>query len=89
MTNLELKNSGLVYDPMDTPNCTLTTTNHLLEPELRRKAYQYYKRIKICDNVWLGSNVVVLPGVTIGELSAASFEKLPTVDTAKMPPLCL
>ena len=51
------------------PNCTLTTANHPIEPELRRKGYQYCKKIKICDNVWLGSNVVVLPGVTIGENS--------------------
>ena len=51
------------------PNCTLTTANHPICPELRRKGYQYTKKIIIKDNVWLGSNVVVLPGVTIGENS--------------------
>lgn len=51
------------------PNCTLTTANHPIDPDLRRKTYQYAKKIVIKDNVWLGSNVVVLPGVTIGENS--------------------
>ena len=54
---------------MFAPNCTLTTTNHPICPELRRKGYQYCKKIFIGDNVWLGSNVVVLPGVTIGKNS--------------------
>ena len=48
------------------PNCTLTTANHPLDSTLRGKGYQYCKKIVIEDNVWLGSNVVVLPGVTIG-----------------------
>ena len=51
------------------PNCTLTTANHPINPDLRRKGYQYAKKIVIGNNVWLGSNVVVLPGVTIGENS--------------------
>ena len=51
------------------PNCTLTTANHPLNPELRGKGFQYAKKIIIEDNVWLGSNVVVLPGVTIGKNS--------------------
>lgn len=54
---------------MFAPNCTLTTTNHPINPKLRRKGCQYCKKIFIGDNVWLGSNVVVLPGVTIGENS--------------------
>ena len=54
---------------MFAPNVTLTTANHPIEPELRRKGYQYAKKIFIKDNVWLGANVVVLPGVTIGENS--------------------
>lgn len=49
------------------PNCTLTTANHPIDPTLRGKGYQYCKKIVIGNNVWLGSNVVVLPGVTIGD----------------------
>lgn len=52
---------------MFAPNVTLTTANQPLDATLRGKGYQYYKKIVIENNVWLGSNVVVLPGVTIGE----------------------
>ena len=62
------------------PNVTLTTTNHPIEPELRRKAYQYCKKIIIKDNVWLCSNVVVLPGVTIGENSVIAAGSVVTKD---------
>ena len=51
------------------PNCVLTTANHPINPELRSKAFQYAKKIIIEDNVWLGSGVIVLPGVTIGKNS--------------------
>lgn len=62
------------------PNCTLTTANHPINPELRRKTYQYAKKIVIKDNVWLGSNVVVLPGVTIGENTVIGAGSVVTKD---------
>ena len=65
---------------MFAPNVTLTTTNHPIAPELRRKAYQYCKKIVIKDNVWLCSNVVVLPGVTIGENSVIAAGSIVTKD---------
>ena len=34
--------------------------------ELRRKGTQFSLPVRIGNDVWLGSNVVVLPGVTIG-----------------------
>ena len=36
---------------------------------MRRKQAQYNAPIHIGNNVWIGANVVVLPGVTIGENS--------------------
>ena len=54
---------------MFAPNVTLTTANHPIDPTLRAKTFQYAKKIVIEDNVWLGANVVVLPGVTIGKNS--------------------
>ena len=38
---------------------------HALEPSKNRKLN--YAPIKICNNVWLGADVTVLQGVTIGE----------------------
>lgn len=46
-------------------NAVLATANHALEPSKNRKLN--YAPIKICNNVWLGANVTVLQGVTIGE----------------------
>jgi acetyltransferase-like isoleucine patch superfamily enzyme len=39
---------------------------HRIEPE-RRLEWPESRPIVICDNVWIGARVIVLPGVTIGE----------------------
>lgn len=49
------------------PNVVLATANHPLLPELREKAYQYNLPIHIGKNCWLGTGVIVVPGVTIGD----------------------
>lgn len=49
------------------PNCGFYTAGHPTEIELRNKGIEYVKPIKIGNNVWFGGNVVVLPGVTIGD----------------------
>lgn len=48
------------------PNVVLATANHPLDPTLRIRGYQYARDIVIEDNVWIGANAVVLPGVHIG-----------------------
>jgi len=49
------------------PNITVATPNHPIDPELRRKGYQYNKDVHIGNNVWIGANTVIVPGVTIGD----------------------
>ena len=49
------------------PNCGFYTAGHPLEPEIRNKGLEYAKPIIVGNNVWFGGNVVVLPGVTIGD----------------------
>ena len=49
------------------PNCSFYTAGHPLDYETRNKGIEYAKPIKIGNNVWIGGNVVVLPGVTIGD----------------------
>ncbi|SDT02384.1 sugar O-acetyltransferase [Actinoplanes derwentensis] len=51
---------------MIAPGVTLTTTGHPIHPELREDFRRFSKPITIEDKVWIGSNVVVLPGVRIG-----------------------
>lgn len=48
------------------PNVVLATAGHPILPELRERAYQYNAPVRIGQNCWLGANVVVVPGVTIG-----------------------
>lgn len=51
-------------------NVVLATINHALSPSENRK--NHYAPIKIGNNVWIGSNATVLPGVTIGEWSVVA-----------------
>lgn len=49
------------------PNCSFYTAGHPLDCETRNKGLEYAKPIKVGNNVWIGGNVVVLPGITIGD----------------------
>lgn len=48
------------------PNVAIYTAGHPIYPDTRNSAYEYGKEIVIGDNVWLGGNTVVCPGVRIG-----------------------
>lgn len=49
------------------PNCGFYTAGHPLNYKERNEGLEYAKPIKVGNNVWIGGNVVVLPGVTIGD----------------------
>ena len=49
------------------PNCGFYTAGHPVEYDLRNKGIEYAKPITVGNNVWFGGNVIVLPGVTIGD----------------------
>ena len=48
------------------PNVAIYTAGHPVHPDSRNSAYEYGKAVTIGDNVWLGGNAVICPGVTIG-----------------------
>lgn len=48
------------------PNVSIYTAGHPIHPVSRNSGYEYGIEITIGDNVWLGGNVVVVPGVHIG-----------------------
>lgn len=48
------------------PNVSLYTAGHALHPVTRALGYEYGIPITIGDNVWIGGNTVVCPGVHIG-----------------------
>ncbi len=51
------------------PNCGIYTAQHPIEAKPRISALESAKPIFIEDNVWLGGNVTILPGVRIGKNS--------------------
>ena len=48
------------------PNCVFSTAGHAIDSEQRNKGLEIALPITIGDSVWIGANVSVLPGVTIG-----------------------
>ncbi len=49
------------------PGCGFYTAGHPLDVERRNRGLEYARPITVGSNVWIGGNVIVLPGVTIGD----------------------
>jgi len=63
-------------------NATLCTINHAQDPD--RRGDMEFHPIHIEDQVWLGANVTVLPGVTIGKGAIVAAGAVVTKDVAPM-----
>ena len=48
------------------PDCVFSTAGHPIDTEQRNLGLKIALPITVGDNVWIGTNVSVLPGVTIG-----------------------
>ncbi|GMF20345.1 unnamed protein product [Phytophthora lilii] len=68
------------------PNVQLYTARHPLGPNARSSGYLYGKPIIIEDDVWIGGNVTVVPGVTIGHGAVIGAGSAVTKD---VPLLCV
>lgn len=55
------------HDVFIAPNCGFYTAGHPLDVEQRNQGLEYAYPITVGNNVWIGGNVVVLAGVTIGD----------------------
>ncbi len=62
------------------PHVTLAVANHPLDPSQRKQGLQYNRSITIGENCWLGTGVIVLPGVTIGDHSVIGAGSVVTRD---------
>ena len=62
------------------PNVSIYTAGHPIHPESRNSAYEYGIPVTIGDNVWIGGNCVVLPGVKIGNNAVIGAGSVVTKD---------
>ncbi len=62
------------------PRVNLFTATHPTLKDVRNKNLEYGLKIIIKDNVWIGGNTTINPGVTIGENSIIGSHSLVTKD---------
>jgi acetyltransferase-like isoleucine patch superfamily enzyme len=65
------------------PNVTIVTCGHPVHRDLRQHGEMYCFPVTIEDWVWIGSNAVILPGVTVGEGSVIGAGSIVTKDVPK------
>ena len=68
--NLSIVDDGEVWigdHVMIGPNVTIAVTGHPMDAEIRLMGTHYSIPIHIGNNVWIGANTVILPGVNIGD----------------------
>ena len=69
-SNLTLVDDGHIFvgdKVMFGPNVTIATANHPIDAELRAKGLQYNRDVYIGENTWIGSGVIIVPGVKVGK----------------------
>ena len=65
---------------MIAPNVTIVAASHPVSPRLRAEGYGCNKPVHIGRNVWIASNVTVLPGVHIGDNAIIGAGSIVTKD---------
>ena len=62
------------------PNVAIYTAGHPLHPKTRNTLYEYGVEVTIGDNVWVGGNTVICPGVHIGSNTVIGAGSVVTKD---------
>ena len=62
------------------PNCGFYTALHPMLIEPRNEGLEMAKPITLEDNIWIGADVTILPGVQIGEGSVIGAKSLVSTD---------
>ena len=62
------------------PNVSIYTAGHPLHPVSRNSMYEYGISVTIGDNVWIGGNTVIMPGVHIGSNTVIGAGSVVTKD---------
>lgn len=66
LTILDIREVYIGNNVMIGPNTLITTVGHPLSPKARRGYMAKAAPVRIGNDVWIGGNVTILPGVTIG-----------------------
>ena len=66
VTILDIREVRIGNDVMIGPGTCIITVNHPLSPKGRRNHLGIAKPVIIGNDVWIGANCTILPGVTIG-----------------------
>ena len=66
LTILDIREVYIGNNVMIGPNTLITTVGHPLSPKGRRQYHAFAQQVRIGNDVWIGGNVTILPGVTIG-----------------------
>lgn len=62
------------------PNVGIYTAGHPLDAEQRRKGLEYAYPVTIGNNVWIGAQACILPGVSIGDNTVIGAGSVVTKD---------
>lgn len=62
------------------PNVAIYTAGHPVHPDSRNSGYEYGIEVTIGDNVWVGGNTVICPGVHIGSNTVIGAGSVVTKD---------
>ena len=62
------------------PNVGIYTVDRPMDARRREKGYEWALPVKIEDNVWIGGDVTIMPGVTIGKNSVIKAGSVVTDD---------
>lgn len=84
--NAKISNVKIGNHVMMGPNCIILSTNHRhdrVDITMDMQGNEPERQVIIQDDVWIGINVIILPGVTIG---AGSIIGAGTVVTKDVPP---
>lgn len=64
------------------PNVSIFTAGHPIDAEKRNQGWEYAIPVTIGNNVWIGGNTVINPGITIGDNCVIGSGSVLTKDIA-------
>ncbi len=80
LTILDCAKVSIGDNVMIAPNVSIFTAGHPVDPVLRVEGWEFAQPVEIGDNVWIGGNTVINPGVKIGSNTVIGSGSVVTKD---------